>query len=198
MPDELETGTAVSASGTEPPTRLRSWAARRLRQLRRAVLALAFLLACGAAGVMVWRSVSLIGLPDVGDPFDVAAEEAMAIPEDRDAFAYLRRAEGRLGRMPEIERSVRVAGPVGAWSKADPALRRWVESNREAMELFRHAAAQADGIAHPGRRESAFQSQRAILFPYYWLFLLEASRLEERGQMAEAWSCYRALLERSR
>ena len=195
MPDGLEPETAVSATATEPSTRLRSWAARRFRQGRWVVLALAFVLACGAAGVMIWRSVSLIRLPDVGDPFDVAAEEAIAIPEDRDAFAYFRRAEERLGRMPDIERSVRLAGPVGPWSKADPGLRRWVESNGEAMELFRRGAAQADGIAHPGKQESAFQSQRAILVPYYWLVLLEASRLEERGEMAEAWACYRALLE---
>ena len=123
MPDELEPETAVSATGTETSTRFRSWAARRIRQLSRVVLALAFVLACGAVGVMIWRSVSLAGLPDIGDPFDVAAEEAIAIPEDRDAFAYFRRAEERFLRMPQLERSARLAGPVGAWSKADPELR---------------------------------------------------------------------------
>lgn len=192
---EGEPETVVTTTRTETSSRLRNWAARRARQLRRALLALAFVLACGAAGVLIWRSTCVIGLPDIGDPFDAAAAEAVTIPEDRDAFVYFRRAEERLGRMPSLLASVRAAGPVGNWSRVDPDLRRWVESNREALELFRRGAAQADGIAHPGEDASTFQHLWVVFFPFDWLASLEASRLEERGEMAEAWSCYRALLE---
>ena len=49
MPDELEPETAVSAIGTETSTRLRSWSARSIRQLRRVVLVLAFVILVATA-----------------------------------------------------------------------------------------------------------------------------------------------------
>jgi hypothetical protein len=153
-----------------------------------------FVLVCVVVGVLIWRAASLIGLPDVGDPFDVAAAGPAGIPDDQDAFVLFRRATARLRPMPELPRSVNIAGPVGGWSKADPELRRWVESNREAMELFRRGAAQPDGNAHPGKEEAVFSSDRVLLRPFVWLALLEGSRLEERGEMAGAWAWYRALL----
>jgi hypothetical protein len=194
MSTQADRDTAGPAAGTENSARLRRWAARRARQLSRVAVVLAFVLACGVVGVLIWRSASLLGLPDVGDPFDGAAVDGVAVPADRDAFVFFRRARARLRPMPAMPRSVMIAGPVGGWSKADPELRRWVESNREAMEAFRQGAAQPDGIAHAAEA-TAFSSDRVILHPFAWLALLEGSRLEERGEMAEAWAWYRALLE---
>ena len=46
---------------------------KRLRQMLRATLVLAIGLAFLAGALEIWRGVSLIRLPDVGDPYDVAA-----------------------------------------------------------------------------------------------------------------------------
>ena len=46
---------------------------KRLRQLLRATLVLAIGLAFLAGALEIWRGVSLLLLPDIGDPFDVAA-----------------------------------------------------------------------------------------------------------------------------
>jgi hypothetical protein len=80
------------------------------------------------------------------------------------------------------------------WSKTDPKLRGWLLANRDALDLFRQGAEQADGIAHPVQEETALHYKRVNLKPIAWLVLLEGSRLEEQGDMAEAWTWYRALL----
>jgi hypothetical protein len=133
-------------------------------------------------------------LPDIGDPFDVAAFNDRKISDDQDAFVTFRQAAARLSREPDLPRSVRSAGPGVGWSKADAKLRQWVEANREVLELFKRAARQLDGIAHPIGTESAFSIVRVQLGPFIWLAVLEGSRLEERGDMAGAWACYRAVL----
>ena len=55
----------------------------------------------------------LIGLPDVGDPFDVAAFRAFTIPDDRNAFVLYRRAATLLkfecGVSEETKRQGRLA-----------------------------------------------------------------------------------------
>ena len=40
----------------------------------------------------VWWSLQLVGLPDIGDPFDVESFLATSIPDDRNAFVIYRRA----------------------------------------------------------------------------------------------------------
>ena len=37
-----------------------------------------------------------VGLPDIGDPFDVQAFRSFTIPEDRNAFVLYRQAADRL------------------------------------------------------------------------------------------------------
>ena len=44
----------------------------------------------------LWWSMQLLGLPDIGDPFDVAAFRAFTIPDDRNAFVLYRQAADRL------------------------------------------------------------------------------------------------------
>ena len=65
---------------------------KRLRQLARVTLVLAICLAVAASALAIWWLTSLNGLPDIGDPFDVAAFRAFSIPDDQNAFAFLRRA----------------------------------------------------------------------------------------------------------
>jgi hypothetical protein len=146
------------------------------------------------AAVLFQRAICLITLPDVGDPFDVAAEYAAKIPETRNAFVFFRQASAKLHSWPEVPGAVQRAGPAVGWSKADPRMRAWVENNREALELFRTGAEQADGWAHPIGDETAFGHQQVSAWLFGWLAIMEGSRLEEQRDMAGAWGWYRALL----
>jgi hypothetical protein len=145
-----------------------------------------------AALLEIYRSVGVIGLPDVGDPFDVAAFRAFRVPPDEDAFILLREAQEKTSRMPALSLTVRRAGPV-AWSKVAPEMRDWLSQNRDALEKLLAAAERPDGIANPslGRfgTHYAFYLGELVQLP-----LLEASRLEAQSDMAGAWNMYQAVL----
>ena len=68
MPTTSESPAPVSDTSQKTLQLLR----KRLRQLRRVTLALAIGLAVAATALGIWWSTSLNGLPDIGDPFDVA------------------------------------------------------------------------------------------------------------------------------
>src|SRR5262245_2817663 len=58
------------------------WVGRR----RRRILCPALAALSIVSSPVVWWSAQLFGLPDIGDPFDVAAFRASAIPHDRNGF----------------------------------------------------------------------------------------------------------------
>lgn len=164
------------------------------RSRRRALTAAAVLVAMIAAPV-IWWSIQLTGLPDIGDPFDVAAFRSRTMPDDRNAFVLYAEAEAKL--LPR-NKTFPSEGPRAdmtvAWSKAAPKLREWVEANREAMELYRRAADRPDALA-TGRQ--AQDQQYEVFRSFHWLAMLEASRREEQGDMAGAWTWYRAAMRAS-
>jgi hypothetical protein len=184
-----ETAESVPASTLG---RLRRWALRRARQLSIALTVLAGLLAVAACAIMIKRATGLIGLPDIGDPFDVAAFRAFRIPEDQDAIVLVRRAADKAERIPDLPMAVRRLGPAVGWSQADPKLRDWVMKNREALELFRQAGERPDGIANPAR-DLRDNLRYLDVDSLIWLALLEGSRLEEQGDMAGAWGWYQTI-----
>jgi hypothetical protein len=166
---------------------------RRVRQLARLLLILAIGFAFMGGALEIWRRASLIRLPDVGDPFDVAAFRAARIPEDRDAAVLLRQAQERVSsRVPDFSLAGGRLAPAYQWSAAAPELRDWVTANRDALELFRDASERPDATAHPALNRDG----RHFILDIGDLVLLaffEASRLEQRGEMAEAWIWYRAI-----
>ena len=131
-------------------SRLRGYLVRRARRLARLMLILAIGVAFMAGALEIWRGASLLLLPDIGDPFDVAAFRAVRIPEDRDAAVLLRQAEERVNRrMPNLSFAARRLAPAYQWSAAAPELRDWVTANRDALELFRDASERPDATVHP-------------------------------------------------
>ncbi len=94
--DESPARQVVSGTSSKTLRLLR----KRLRQLLRAALVLAIGLAVAASALAIWWLTSLNGLPDIGDPFDVAALRAFSISEDRDAFVFFRRANEKRGSFP--------------------------------------------------------------------------------------------------
>ena len=180
----------VSAPG--PRSRLRGYLVRRGRQLGRALLILLIGLLFMAGLLEAWRGASMLGLPDVGDPFDVAEFQAFRIPPEQDAVALFRRAQEKLTRMPNVSNAASRLGPNVGWSKVAPELRDWVVANRDVLEKFRAASEQVDGIVHSRFDQLGLYSY-LNLGEFSWLALLQASRLEEQGDMAGAWTWYRAV-----
>ncbi len=177
---------------------LRRWLARRARQLVIVAVAVAASLIVLACGVALRRATCLIGLPDIGDPFDVAAFRACSVSDEPDAFVLFRQAANKLGRMPPLEQPARRLAPAFAWSKADPKLREWALANSDALTLFRQATERPDGIGRSTIDPLWPGFSAVALGEFASLALLEASRLEEQGDMAAAWGWYRAVLRMRR
>jgi hypothetical protein len=177
MPTQQESPAAAPAAVSGTSQKLLQLLRKRLRQLARVTLVLAICLALAATALAIWWLTSLNGLSDIGDPFDVAAYRAFSVPEDQNAFTFVSRANQKLTPF--------LFTPDGAWARADPTKRAWVEANREALELFLHGAEQSDAV-HPAGDLSA----RHLM----GLTFLEGSKRQESGDIAGAWECYRAVL----
>jgi hypothetical protein len=180
----------AAVSGTSP--KLLQLLRKRLRQLLRVIVVLAACVAVAATALAIWWFNSPNGLPDIGDPFDVAAFRAFELPDEQNAFTYLRRASEKLTPI------VGMVGGNGAdpgdlkfsWSIANPTLREWAGENREAFELFQQGAELADAANPAGDpKDNRFINGYLIMLAF-----LEASRREERGDTAGAWDCHRAVL----
>ena len=96
MPTQHESPAPAPAAVSGTSQKLLQLLRKRLRQLARVTLVLAICLAVAAAALAIWWLTSLNGLPDIGDPFDVAAFRAFSVPDDQNAFAFLRRADEKL------------------------------------------------------------------------------------------------------
>jgi hypothetical protein len=163
-------------------------------------------------GVTIWRARSLDGLPDVGDPFDVAeARRTVELPDADNAFvAYAAAARQKLmnpgnpihkARWQSLYDAVWV-GEIKAltWSSAEPAIRDYLEDKRAAIEIWREGS----------RRRDALYQQPSQLSVDGWfpllgdtiilagLAALEGSRLEDAGARDEAWDWFHAMLRSSR
>ncbi len=182
--------TAAAPPASKTSQKMLQLLCKRLRQLWRVTLGSAICFAMAAAAVAIWWLISLNRLPDIGDPFDVAAFRAFSVPDEHNAFTFLKRARERLTPVAGMTRRVRARALAVAWSKADPKVREWVEVNRPALELFQQGAEQLDGIAHRAD-EPLFNEDSTDLT---WLALVEGGRRTESGNMSGAWSCYRAVL----
>jgi len=196
MLSQHESSAAVSAAAPKLLQLLR----KRFRQLVRLALFLAVGLVVTACAFAFWYFTSLNGIPDIGEPFDIAALREVAIPDDQNAFVFLRRAHETLTPLPDLPRVVKDSALTVGWTQVDPKLRAWVEANHRAFELIQEGADQSDGI-WPSDLDLYWQrfregSSRYRIFSggLMWLALLEGGRRAESGNMGGAWDCYRAVL----
>jgi hypothetical protein len=188
MPIPFESPVAVSGKPSKTVALLR----KRLRTLLRVIVTLAACLAVAALVLAIWWLNSLNGLPDIGDPFDVAAFRSFRLPDDQNAFAFFRRAW-------------KAAEPIyyGGWSETNPEFRVFVEANHPAVDLFIKASDQVDGISGPvgeplpGENNSDLDNAYPLQASSWGLMgmtLMAGGLREERGDVAGAWDCYRAVL----
>lgn len=172
----------------------RHWLARSLRRRMVRVLA-CVLVAVGLVGT--WWEWQVWDVPDVGDPFDVTAAGTVRVPDDRNAFVRYQEAASLLVQFRGNRRSEQWAGP---WSGASPAVRAWVDQNQEALEYWRDGTDRPEAVYHQPRDitgETMLPVTQALR-EFGHLASLHGSRLEEQGDMAGAWTWYRALLRSSR
>ncbi len=175
------------------------WIGRSRRRIWCAVLVLLGMV----AGPPLWWVTQLWGLPDIGEPFDIKAFQEMAIPDDRNAFVLYRQAADRFkawdqSRQPKDSKNFTLYAP---WSQADPKVRRWLDENRDALDLYRQGAERPDALDRvPVFQEGQIDARdlSSNLYSLQILALLEGSRREEQGDMAGAWIWYRAVLRAGR
>jgi hypothetical protein len=185
--------------GSETPLTAEIAVSRRVvTRFRVFVLAVVATLAA-MSGVSIWRMRSLGDLPDVGDPFDVAAARQLVVMSDDDnAFVQYKEARRQLTRLTDVARSV--DWPKLTWSRAGKGVRDYLEANRPALETWREGTERPDAMYHqPGEMAAdtllpVVQDLRSL----GRLAALEGSRHEEQGEMEAAWIWYKAMLRSSR
>ncbi len=164
------------------------------RSRQRVLTAAAVLLAMIAAPP-VWWAMQLMGLPEIDEPVDVQAIRSFRIPDESNAFILYRRAADRLKPLKPLRDQVAVPlNQLGPWPKDDDEARRWVEENREALEIFRRGTERPDALDLVPAYHNQSWSSILALRSFQMLARLEAGRLERQGDMAGAWVWYRAAL----
>ena len=179
----------AAVSGTSP--KMLQLLRKRLRQLLRVMLVLAICLAVAAAALAIWWLNSLNGLPDIGDPFDVAAFRAFSIPDDQNAFTFLRRAYEKLTPMPGMGRE------RGRPGRSEVLV---VDRESEVAGVGRGESRGVRTVSAGGRPTRRREPGRRSHDPHgsgrlglCWSYS-RASRRQESGDTAGAWDCYRAVL----
>lgn len=173
-----------------------------LEKWRRRVRGLLYALVALFVGAFVWRTICLIGLPDVGAPFDVAAFRSYHVAPDEDAFIAYREAGDRLTSVT-IAQDLSGAWKTvrGGWGKASPDTRAWVTANRDALITWRRGTEKPKAmpiVANARESDWGLPKDFKNLMAFTCLAVLEGSRLEESGDMAGAWGWYNASLRASR
>lgn len=178
------------------------WPLERTKGLPRLFVALAYLAIAIVPIGFLARGASLRGLPDPGEPFDVAAFRASDPPGEDNAVELYNDAIEGLNVTSE-----QVLAALNATSAARmprfgamPPIQNWRKDNREPLELWlkgteRKRLGRARTGAGVGRASWADDGRVT------WLVLmanLEAGDLENDGKLVEAWKWRRAVLRFSR
>lgn len=177
----------------------------RSRGRRRLLILAAYGLIAAVAGVLGWRECQLAGVPDIGDPFDVAAARAAApeLPPDRDSFVTYREA-ARLYRDLGPGEQASFTKASHHWALADDTMRRWVADNRRAIDRLMEGSHRAGTTPIWPDSADAIQSRHAVyqmMDRLVWLsyaVVLDSGRLREEGDPAAAWDRLIAVIRASR
>jgi hypothetical protein len=147
----------------------------------------------------IWGLLNVYGLPDVGDPFDVATARRPIYVDDSDnAYVLFAQAKGKQSTFTAALSKLELTTLV--WAKAGAEIRDYLEKNHEALELWRAGSERPDALYHqPG--QEAIDTLLPLVQDTMILSRLaglEGSRHQDQGEMVEAWAWYRAILRSSR
>jgi hypothetical protein len=162
------------------------------RRTGRRIVVLAALVLAGSTAFVTWWTTTLVGLPDVGDPFDIKAFER-PIPDETNAFVLYKQAAALLTKEPEHTANY-------DWNTADTVQRAWFERSQEALAIWKRGTERPDARSmNPAT--VTFESNSDIaqkLRSFGRLALVKGSKLEEEGDFEGALDWYLALLRSSR
>jgi hypothetical protein len=158
-----------------------------------------FIATIAVGGLWIWGLRSLKGLPDVGDPFDLAeARRRVGVPDGENAYVDYVDAARLLAPRPAT--LSRVDLTKLSWSDAGTNVREYVEQNGAALSKWREGT-QRDGAVYNQPGQLAFDTLLPVIDHLRTLVALaglEGSRLQEQGRMEEAWAWYRGMLRTGR
>jgi hypothetical protein len=181
----------------------------RLLTRRRLIFATLLLIPTAIVGV---RGRELLSTPDVGEPFDVEAFASYSLPDERNAFAFYRKAVKLFVTEQEVldsDATIKSSDFWKSWTAAEegwehaiPGVRRWVAVNSPMLAQWQRGADCAESLEYspadllagvPWSSDSAQRLQNCAR-----LEDLEGMRLIAEGHPTEAWGCFRNLLRASR
>ena len=155
------------------------------------------------AGV-VWR-MQLLGLPSVGEPFDVASFMKVDVEESRNAFIEYSLATAKMKVVDVQLKSKKVvyprSKPEESWGKLAQGWKDTLAESGEALAIWRSGTDKPDAIYHRPSEDLSFRTLLPItqeLRRLGHLGVVEGLRLEDSGDLAGAWGWYRATFRSSR
>ena len=157
------------------------------------MLVLTICLAVAAGALAIWWLNSLNGLPDIGDPFDVAAFRTFSLPDDQNAFTFFRRA----WKSSPVPTPQQLVPPMDSPGRRGSEVPRVCRGEPPGGGTVIKGAEQADGISGPVGEPLPERYPDIACRPRDVDdrdHLRRAVRRQERGDMAGAWDCYRAVL----
>ena len=81
----------------------------------------------------LYRSYQLVGLPDIGDPFDVQAFGTVEIEDADNACIEYREAADVFSPLPYASFKSLEKALESGWPSADAQIRQWLADNRDAL-----------------------------------------------------------------
>lgn len=134
------------------------------------------------------RGYRLSLVPQTAEPFDTQALLSFSLPNEQNAYVEFRQASAITKWIANEHRKELDDAMDGEWSDASDAVRKWLDDNRPALELWKKGAAKPDAQTPLGPRldkagvtgkEFRYQSPHRLVY-------LEALRLRAEGQPQEA------------
>jgi hypothetical protein len=160
-------------------------------------------------GSALYLRLSKSSLPNV-EPFDIDAFTSISVPNENNAAKLYREAAPlfvehqtaslKPTEMEAFDKSYDEA-VASDWKFANDDVRRWLEANRPAMEIWKRGSQLDDSLdVPPGNVHLATDSSLATISAraFARLAVLEAARLTAQGRIDESWDWYRSVLRSSR
>jgi len=193
----LSSATGQTGSRHRAPFWLRPFVAiERARGRQRLLLILIGLTVLSIPVSFIARHLSLAGLPDVGDPFDMNEfTRSSQVPDDQNAWLVYKQAIKAFRPFDRESAQLLRESKTISYAKTSPEVKANLEANREALRIWLEGTNKPDCLTTPVQNLKAdpdlLEWDPVILGR---LAILEATRLMEAGDWAGAWTYLHASL----
>ncbi len=212
-PNSLLTGKLAARPTMSPigSTTIPSPLLRTCQMQRRVVIAVAILL-CAAALRAADGPTRLPTIPDVGEPFDVKSFISVPFSYRNNAFTSYRHASRSYVAPQNAVKTTHQPGvPIDwasfsksrdetleeGWAHANADVRRWLEANEFALEIWHRGTECADAMDIPPADIHLGTTSHTEIRDFARLAWLKAARVTAQGKPADAWIWHRAALRSS-